>query len=300
MVKCQMRDMKMSQKINCLRVIGIVCISLLWSMHINAEKPKWVGNPPIAGNSTYKFVEIVSSGLTISSARANALSNLAQDEQLGHAVEASVETGLLSKVNQTIKNGEMNESISDNMNIDVNLKGHKYSLQAVKVDEYVEGKKYGEVLLHTLFMVALSDNPHFDRAHVTNSYGAEPIFMSIIPGMGQWYKGCKVKGVSIFAAEAVTIAGIIVCENQRGSYIKKSKENPKFAKEYSDKADKWATGRNITIGVAAGLWLYNIIDAAVAKGARKVVLKTTNGSRLAMSPFATFEGTVGMSLAYKF
>lgn len=265
-----------------------------------AQKPKWVGNTPIEGNSTYKFVEVVSAGGSISTARTNALSVLAQDEQLNHTVEANVETGILTKVNQETVNDEMNEHIEDQMNINVSLKGKNYRLQAVKVDEYVAGEKYGEVELHTLFMVAVCDRPKFDRTYLTTSYGAAPVAMSIIPGLGQWYKGSKVKGVCMFGAEAVAVAGIIVCENQRASYIKKSKEQPKFAKEYGSKADHWDTGRNICIGVAAGIWFYNMVDAIVAKGAKRVVVKRADGGGLSMAPFAMPDGGAGVSFAYRF
>lgn len=280
------------------RLLSFICFALPLLSY--AQKPKWVGNTPTEGNSTYKFVEVVSAGASISTARTNALSVLAQDEQLNHVVEANVETGILTKVDQETTNGEMNEHIEDQMNINVSLKGRNYRLQAVKVDEYVAGKQYGEVELHTLFMVAVCDKPKFDRTYLTTSYGAAPVAMSIIPGFGQWYKGSKVKGASIFLSEAVAAAGIIVCDNQRASYIKKSKEQPKFAKEYGAKADNWENGRNICIGVAAGIWAYNIVDAIVAKGARRVAVRRTDGNSLSMSPFVMPRSGAGVSFAYRF
>lgn len=286
-----------SSKIN--TIILSLC-TILGIANASAEKPKWVGNTPVEGNSSYKFVEVTSSGGSVSAARTNALSVLTQDEQLAHAVEASVETGILTKVAQKIVDGETNEMIDDNMTINVNLKGQNYKLQASKIDEYIAGEKYGEIQLHTLYMVAISDNPKFDRAYVTNDYGIAPVFMSIIPGAGQWYKGSKLKGGCIFAAEAVAVAGIIVCENQRASYVKKAKEHPKFAVQYGNKADSWDTGRNICIGVAAGIWIYNIVDAIVAKGARRVVVNHADGRGLSVAPYLDFDGAAGVSLAYKF
>lgn len=279
---------------------SLLLICMVLPLLSYGQKPKWIGNTPTEGNTTYKFVEIVSSGGSVSTARTNALTILAQDEQLNHAVEANVETGILTKVDQETSNGDINEHIEDNININVSLKGKKYRLQAVKIDEYVAGDKYGEVELHTLFMVAVCDKPKFDRTYLTTSYGATPVAMSIIPGFGQWYKGSKGKGISIFAAEATAVAGVIVCDNQRASYIKKAKEQPKFAKEYSSKADNWETGRNICIGVAAGIWVYNIIDAIVAKGAKRIIVKHSNGNRLSMSPYVNPESDAGVSFAYRF
>ena len=31
-----------------------------------------------------------------------------------------------------------------------------------------------------------------DKVRLSTSYGAAPVFLSIIPGVGQWYKGSKV------------------------------------------------------------------------------------------------------------
>ncbi len=148
-------------------------------------------------------------------------------------------------------------------------------------------------------MVALCENPVFDRSYLTTSYGAKPVVMSIIPGWGQWYKGSKAKAISLFASEALAVAGIIFCDNERASNVKMAKEQPKFASHYSNKADNWETGRNVCIGVAAGIWIYNIIDAAVAKGARRVIVNRADGSSLSVRPMATLGGA-GVSVTYNF
>lgn len=285
--------MRANQLIALVAAFGIAATAL-------AQKPKWVDNTPKELNPSYKFIEIVSAGSDINSARVDALHLLAQNQQLTKAVRVSVETGMLTHVEQITENGEMSETITDNTDISVKVSGQEYKLQANRVDEYVErGKTYGGLRLHTLFMVALSDNPQFDRTYLSTHYGAAPVLMSIIPGAGQWYKGSKAKGICLFAAEAVAVAGIIVCDNQRATYVKKMKEQPKFALDYNNKADNWETGRNVCIGVAAGIWIYNIIDAAVAKGARRVIVKRAEGSSLSIMPFA-MPDAAGISLAYKF
>lgn len=283
------------------RIKGLIAFLMLLASAstLMAQKPRWVGNTPKETNSTYKFVEIVASGANISAARENTLSTLAQDEQLEHAVEVSVNTGALTKISQTQENGRVNEIVEDNMTIDVKMNGGTYRLQSQKVDEYVEGERYGEVVLHTLYMVALCDEPRFDKVRLSTSYGATPVFLSIIPGVGQWYKGSKVKGACMLASEAVAVAGIILCDNQRASYQKKAIEQPRFAKQYSSKASNWETGRNICIGVAAGLWVYNIVDAAVATGCRRVIVKRADGGGLSLAPFGHPQGA-GLSLAYRF
>lgn len=276
--------------------IGICCTLNIIAL---AQKPQWVGHTPQELNHTYKFVEIVSYGNSIESARTEAKDRLTDDTQLQEGIRVYRKTNQETFIEkQRSAEQGLQETIRDRIHIDVTIDGEQFNLQAVNVDEYVE-KENGRYILHTLFMVAVCEDPVFDRTYLTRSYGIAPVAMSIIPGLGQWYKGSKAKGGSLFAAEAVAVAGIIVCDNQRASYTKKMKEQPKFAMEYNSKADNWETGRNICIGVAAGIWLYNLVDAAVAKGVRRIVVKRADGSGLSLTPF-TSPDAAGISLAYKF
>lgn len=267
---------------------------------MSAQKPAWVGNTPKELNYTYKFVEVTSEGSTLESARAEAKDLLADNTQLQEGVRVYRKTHEHTDLDkQRVNGGKLSESVHKTIAIDLTIDGERFDLQAVRVDEYSE-RRNGIYVLHTLYMVALCEDPVFDRTYLTTKYGAAPVLMSVIPGLGQWYKGSKGKGIALFASEAVAVGGILVCENQRASYVKKMKEQPKFLKEYNRKADNWETGRNICIGVAAGVWVYNIVDAAVAKGARRVVVSKAGGRGVAMAPFATPEGGAGVSLSYRF
>lgn len=280
----------------------IICL-FIWacaSTFCYAQKPKWVGNTPQELNYTYKFVEVVSTGSNLESARHNAKERLEDDTQLQEGIRIYRKTKDNTTIDKyRVNGGKLHETKKQHIEIEATVDGEQYQLQAIKVDEYPYSSN-GIVTLHTLYMVALCDEPVFDRTYLTTSYGVAPVAMSIIPGLGQWHKGSKTKGVSMFGAEAVAIAGIIVCDNQRASYVKKAKEHPKFAKEYGSKADQWDTGRNICIGVAAGIWVYNIVDAIVARGARRVVVKRADGGGLSIVPFALSDGGAGVSFAYRF
>ena len=275
----------------------VTALILMLPMLCMALKPKWVGNTPKELNGSYKFMEVTSYGTDIHSARMDALHMLAQDKDLRNAVTISVDAEKITKATQKGGDFDMKEDITDEVEIRVEVRGETYKVQAVKVDEYAERSR-GEVKLHTLFMVALQDNPTFDRTYVTNSYGVTPALMSVIPGLGQLYKGSKVKAATLFTLEVAAVAGIIVSENERSSYRTKMKEQPQFAKQYKNKSDNWETGRNICIGVAAGIWLYNIVDALAAKGARRVEVKKARTS-FALRPYLTTEET-GISMALNF
>ena len=103
----------------------------------------------------------------------------------------------------------------------------------------------------------------------------------------------------MFGATAAAVAGIIICNNEANTAEKNIKLEPKYAKHYEDKKSNWETGRNICIGAAAAIWIYNMIDAAVAKGARRVEVKPAGRSYVSLTP-ALNTDYAGFSLSYNF
>lgn len=283
----------------CIRRLFVLCIGLFCIVtSMFAGKPRWVGHTPKELNDTYRFIEVVSFGNTISEARMDAKQQLAQNEQLRRAVTINVNSGNLQHVNQQIVNGDMVETIQNNITIETTISGQEYRLQAYPVDEYMQ-QKGGQVKLYTLYMVGVTDHVIFDRTYKSNRYGAVPVVMSIIPGLGQMYKGSTVKGICMLGSVAVSGLGALFCENERSDYKNKMKEQPQFAKNYNTKANNYETGRNICLGAAAAIWVYNIVDAAAAKGARRIIVKPATDSYLSIHPVATPK-TAGVSLSYNF
>ena len=102
-----------------------------------------------------------------------------------------------------------------------------------------------------------------------------------VPGVGQMaFKNDYLKGSLILATEAASIAAIVVCNSKQLSY-----------KDLSDRAitaddkvnnmkisDNYGTARNIMIGVAAGIYVYNILDVILARP------KAPKG-RIALAPY---------------
>lgn len=294
MGKQQTTILSMKQSI----VIILVAILSCLNYSVYAGKPKWINNTPKELNDTYRFIEIVSSGRDINSAKMNARQRLQEDEQLRYAVTISVNQENLTKIDQTIVNGNLNETVDHNFVITTNIKGKEFRLQATTADEYFEYSDSG-VILYTLFMVGVADNVVFDRVYKTTSYGAGPVAMSIIPGLGQFYKGSYLKGGLFLGSVAACSIAALFCESERSDYKNKMQEQPQFAIEYNNKVKNYETARNICIGVAAALWLYNIVDAAAAKGARKLIIKPSYGSYLSLYPVAT-PTSAGISLTYNF
>ena len=160
-----------------------------------------------------------------------------------------------------------------------------------------------ECKYYALYAVSERSNSdvYFDQFDVTRTYGAAPIFMSIVPGAGQLYKGNTVKGWCMLGGAAVGAGTIIFCENQRASYAAKIKEQPKHAQTYKTKADNYETARNVAIGLTGALVVWSVIDAAVAPGATR--LKLRNGEQLHFKPTAFLNpqgASFGASLCFSF
>ena len=73
-------------------------------------------------------------------------------------------------------------------------------------------------------------------------------------------------------------------------------------KTYSTKADHFATARNICIGAAAALYVYNLIDAIAAPGARRIAVRrrNSNGQTYSFVPAVMPDGSAGMVAAVTF
>lgn len=128
--------------------------------------------------------------------------------------------------------------------------------------------------------------------------GLAGVMSMVIPGSGQFYKGKTAKGITFLGLALATGTGILVCESTRSSYKNKAIEQPKYAKEYSTDADNWETYRNVCIGAAGAVYLWNVIDAFFTKGAQRPVVKSKTKS-LTLTPTAS-QNSVGLSLAFNF
>lgn len=196
---------------------------------------------------------------------------------------------------RSLATGSEANVIIEGQNIQVKS-NHDVIVKARVIDEYIEHTANGFTVFQ---LVQTAKNPTLSYEPITISNEYEFSARAFVPGMSQIYKGSKVKGSCIIAAEALSVASIIVCENQRAAYAKKAIENPKHAKEYGNSASNWESGRNISIGVAAGIWIYNIIDGIVAKGKKRLIVGHPGNKGFYMTPYVSSNAT-GVSMEYHF
>lgn len=289
----------------------LVCIPLFGYSRNKSDKlkPTWLTKSiPQSTNDAYFFVTAHGQGSSLESARLEAIKHLSMRLEDEHQYTFDVHV-----VSKTERHVEHKQNVAQNITgskhtstrHEMTSKGKELDVTFQIIDEYwvCKGSTYD---LDILFAVSNfnSYNPSInDHISTTTRYGGAGL-LSVIPGVGQMYKGDFAKGASFLVADLAGAAGIILCESTRAAYAAKAIQQPQYAQQYSTRANNWATGRNICIGVAGGIWLWNIIDAFVAKGARKVIVKPQRGY-LSMQPTSTINPItntydMGMGVVYQF
>lgn len=287
-----------------IKIQLIVLVSLLVSMtpansanKSDKIKPKWLTQVvPESQSGSYMFVRSHGEGSSFSGAKQMAFIAMTQKLEIerGLTVNTNVHTSEFLRQTQSESETEYKQEIT----LDVTENGRKLEIVCREIDDYwVE--RDGEYWVDVLYAVVDKNSyggSYDDDIVVTTRYGAAGL-LSIVPSVGQFYKGSMVKGSLILAGEIVAVGGIVLCENTRASYIKKMYEQPKYASEYNSLADSWKTGRNICIGVAAAVYVYNLIDALTTNGAKRVIVK--DKLRLVAAPYAD-NNSFGVGLALNF
>lgn len=258
----------------------------------DGKRPRWLSEVPVASNNTFEYKVVTVYAQTPSEAKGLV------PREITHYIETTqkVQITSVSKISSENQNGNVSEETSFNMMAVV--EGDPVNVVVKIIDEYQEAKD-GQGVFYFLCAVGnpKASSVNFDKVQITDKYGAKGLWRSaILPGWGQMYKGSTGKGIAILGTEVVAVGGIVAMESMRSSYVKKAKTQPQFAQKYYSKASNC---RNISYGfmVAAGaIYVYNIIDAIAAPGARW--LKTTNGE-LSFYPSVTADG-MGLTVAYQF
>ena len=264
-------------------------------------RPQWMHRLPVPSNPSFVYIVEHAEGRTLEEAREGCLLRLADNRQLMNTVQATSERDMEKEVHQLFVNGKLQERIDNRSTVRVKVQGNEVELTANRLDEYWEYVLMGgewRYICYTFYAVASSDLPPvFDDVTFSTKYGMRGFVRSLVPGWGQMYKGSTAKGLCILGGEVVLAGAVIATESLRASYRKKMREQPRFFQKYNTKADNWANVRNVCIGAAAAVYVYNLIDAIVAPGAKRAVVR--RAPLLTMTPVA-YESGGGIGLALVF
>lgn len=291
-----------------LAILAVIAGSLDVSAQTRSEniRPRWINNPPEPTNSSFRYETVTARASSLDAAREKCLAELIAGAGFRNGMVTVSNNNSTEELHQVWNNGRLTETYETNSRTSTSAKGSETKLYVDNVAEYWERDKAGEYYVTRLFAKSELDRPPlFDNVELTSRYGARGLWRSmIIPGWGQFYKGSTVKGALILGGTAVLVGGIIFTENERASYVKKlrSTHNQSMIKSYRTKRDNYTTARNVCIGAAAALYVYNIIDAIVAPGATRAVVRNygRDGGVYSFMPSVTAEGAPGVTAVITF
>lgn len=262
------------------------------------KKPDWlVHGAPKPSNSSFRYKIAEAYAVSPDEAQKRCLENLVNMVATERKFDQEIQLQTISDQRTTARG--TSEDIATRYAIKTTVKGQAVSITFEKADEYMEFMN-GRYRCYALYAVAenAGGQARFDHLTFTTRYGVRGFVRSmVVPGWGQMYKGSTGKGICILGGEVVLAGGIIATESLKQSYLKKIKEthNVRDIQTYSDNADACENIRNICIGAATALYLYNLIDAATASGRKRTVVNR----KMAVVPSVTPDYT-GVGIAFVF
>lgn len=281
-----------------LLLVFIACPLLEAGNKSDKLQPKWLTHSlPESASGTYTFIRAHGTGSSIAGAKQSAFVAMSQKLEIERGLTINTNVSISEKTTQS--QHSTRTTFQQEITLDVSENGRQMKIVCREIDDYWEYKR-GEYHIDVLYTVTNTNaygGSYDDEISVTANYGATG-FLSIVPGLGQIVKGSKAKGCLIIAGEIAAAGGILLFENNRASYIKKMIEQPKYASQYNSLANESETARNICIGTAAAIYVYNLIDAFAVTGAKRVVVRSKSYN-LSLQPYADIN-SVGLGLALKF
>ena len=156
---------------------------------------------------------------------------------------------------------------------------------------------------YTVYLMVVIPNDLGKKKWFKEFYSSEQYPFSsrvFVPGMAQIYKGQNLKGALFIAGEALFIGGLAVSFGVSSHY--KDRHNNETNTERRNKYDDWANAAYYTgwtfVGLAAALYIANIIDGVVSPGEYATFEKGT-GKKIVFAPTATFD-SVGLAMNLNF
>lgn len=263
------------------RLSYLVLVMVFASTILNAQnasdkiKPKWMRQLPNSPRVSYIFSTTVSSGRNLDELRVKNLSDFVADLGLEKGAVAVTDYSSSEYEHSISKNGVTGDFAESTFSVKSSIKGEPVSFNAKAVDEYWQRLDSGEYLLTRLYARGPAGSKvEFDNFVKTDKYGFADNWRAIIPGWAQMHKGSYLKG-GLIAGGAVSLAGgAVFCGLTRKDYLSKmaNTHSSSVKQQYITTANNMATGMYCCLGGFAALYIYNIVDAFVAPGARRIVV----------------------------
>ena len=122
-----------------------------------------------------------------------------------------------------------------------------------------------------------------------------------VPGMAQIYKGSTVKGGLIIGGEILGVAGIVAGFSMKAQNERWMLESKKASdkQDYADRADMWQNIGYGCIAFTAALYIYNVIDGAIAPGKEHIQIGSKSFN-YAIVPTLSSRGDFELAMQVKF
>lgn len=269
----------------CARII-ILCVSALATLSANAQtfSPQWMHKLPQSSpdNNSYMFIRIEADATSRDAGRAKCFQLLALDQSLLNTLTISYSSKDYITSATQIQNGNFSETLDQKTFEVITTEGKPIKIKARTVDEFFVPERQS---MATLYQVALVPDAVFDNYTKTTSYASDPAMwgLSLVPGAAQMYKGSWLKGGLVLGSSVALAGGALTCGLIRNDNFAKmaNTHSSSVKQQYAARANMFNTGMYCCLGGLAALYVYNLIDAAVAPGARRIIVYPTvadNGS----------------------
>lgn len=252
----------------------LLSVAFISSAQVNQGrlKPQWLKQVPQTGTPDIKFVVVRTSGTYGMNMNANSLGQLALSLPGEWNVSTKTESMQVSERVRTLRNsaGQMRQVGS----VSVEADGKPVTIPCMQVSEYLGGTTGNNYDNWVLFQVTQGTDVPFLDYMKTTKYGAAGTLLSIIPGCGQFYKGDPLKGALFLGGCTIGAGAIVFSEMQRQAYLSQISQTHDInvIKQLDARQKNLGIVRNVSIGVTAAVYIWNLIDAATAPGAERIVL----------------------------
>lgn len=186
--------------------------------------------------------------------------------------------------------------------------GRPHTVYAQEVDTYKRLEDYVDntfkMNYYQLFAVTNPDvnTPAFDKFTISRRYNAgKATAMSLIPGLGQLYKGQTVKGALFMSVDVALFGLLAFSEIQRHHY--KDKQNSDHSPLWHNQINTYKELSIFCAIAAPALYLYNIFDAALCPVAPHVEISRNNAPAANLTFVPTYDPRfmsfgVGMNVTF--
>lgn len=277
------------------------------SLHITAQKIveksyptgrlPWTQGVLPSNSSSVDYRVIYAEESSLTSARDEALAILVTD--LGKDKGVIVSDKTIQDVRETISS-DSPDFFKRSVSRSLQVKFEDYELSFAKVDEYFERVITNGVSKYRIWQLfAIDGYPDYQSLEYTSKYPTSTILKSaVVPGWAQFEKRQSGKGLLFLAATGASIGLYLKANNDYNYYVNRREEavGLDLKKEYQKKADSSLSLRNVSLAAAAGIWVFNLIDAASPNGAPRYA--SSNGIKFNFT--TTDNERLALNLKYKF